>query len=190
MRVCSVPSRGDKHRGLGYCIKHLARFKRHGSPYGGRTSPGEPLGFIETVVLSYDGSECLTWPFNRSRRGYPILSGHEPSTQVGRIICERVHGPAPSDQHQARHLCGKGHEGCCSPRHLVWGTPSENEQDKLIHGTHLRGERAPQNKLAEAEAREILRLKGKITQRDLAKRFGVTAGAIAQIHRRKNWAWL
>jgi hypothetical protein len=44
--------------------------------------------------------------------------------------------------------------------------------------------------LSEAEALEILSLKGIESQYDLARRFGVSRNAVAAIHQRKNWKHL
>jgi hypothetical protein len=34
-KMCSVSQCAEKHKGLGFCDKHLRRFKRHGDPLGG-----------------------------------------------------------------------------------------------------------------------------------------------------------
>lgn len=192
MRLCIVPGCSGKHRARGYCAKHTKRLQVHGTLEGGtRTKPGEIAKFIEEVVLKHTADECLKWPFNRNWQGYPywVSEGSRTGT-LCRLICEKTKGPPPSPDHQCRHTCGKGHEGCCAPKHLEWGTRSENEQDKFIHGTSIRGERAPANKLTESQARTILALKGVVSQRKLAKMYNVTNGAISLIHNRTNWAWL
>jgi hypothetical protein len=101
-----------------------------------------------------------------------------------------VNGPPPTPEHEAAHSCGKGHEGCIAPGHLEWKTPAENTADRLVHGTHSRGERSYWAKLTEADVREILAMKGIIPQRKLAVRFGVTHQTIYKILRRQIWAWV
>lgn len=88
------------------------------------------------------------------------------------------------------HSCGKGHEACVAPGHLIWKTRAENEADKLEHGTSNRGERHGRAKITEAEARTILSLKGEVHQGKLAARFGVSQPTIADIHAGRRWAWL
>lgn len=81
-------------------------------------------------------------------------------------------------------------EGCVNPRHLRWATRSENHADKLDHGTHNRGEQCPTVKITEEQARQILALKGRLSQKDIAAKFGVTFQHVSNIHLGKRWAWL
>lgn len=92
-----------------------------------------------------------------------------------RMICEAIHGPAPTPKHQARHL--NGIKADCSPDNLAWGTPVENAADKLLHGTNPVGERNAMSKLTAskvAEMREIRKANG-LSHKKIAKQFGVTA---------------
>ncbi len=49
------------------------------------------------------------------------------------LVAEAFHGPRPAG-HEVRHLDGRSVNNAAG--NLAWGTPSENEQDKLRHGTH------------------------------------------------------
>lgn len=190
-RLCSIQDCGKKHYGRGYCCAHWERWNRHGDPLGGRlTFDGEPLRFILEVAMQHTSGECLTWPFSKNEKGYAKIRIDGKHLFVNRYICEIVHGVPPTPDHEAAHSCGKGHEACIAPGHLEWKTHTENMADKLSHGTHNRGERHGNAKLTEAEAREILAMKGVETQYNLAKRFLVSQGAIASIHAGIRWAWL
>ncbi|MGN7750589.1 HNH endonuclease [Sinorhizobium sp. 22678] len=107
-----------------------------------------------------------------------------------RLVCKLVKGEPPTDRHEAAHSCGNGHLGCVNPNHLEWKTRSENQLDRVAHGTSLRGERHLQAKLTEREAREIWRLKGVKRQTEIAAEFGVTRYAIYCIHNQRSWAWI
>ncbi|MGN7750604.1 hypothetical protein [Sinorhizobium sp. 22678] len=109
---------------------------------------------------------------------------------VSRFLCEDTKGAPPTPKHEAAHSCGNGKFGCVTKRHISWKTPAENQADRLAHGTHNRGERCGTSKLTEREAREILSLKGKESQRSIAKRFGIIQQTVSQIHSKKTWAWL
>lgn len=61
--------------------------------------------------------------------------------QINRLVCEAFHGPAPSEQDQARHWNGNSLDNRES--NLSWGTRSDNEQDKRRHGTYQSGEGNP-----------------------------------------------
>ncbi|MBX3579951.1 MAG: hypothetical protein KF723_22335 [Rhizobiaceae bacterium] len=145
--------------------------------------------FFNSVILMYDGNDCLAWPFS-TRDGYAVMRWDGKSVSVCRLVCEKVYGPPPTPDHEAAHLCGKGHLGCVAKRHLVWKTDAENEADKLVHGTSNRGERHGMAKLLAADVLAIRELQGTATQREIARRFGVSQRTISLIHRRERWTWL
>lgn len=39
-KICAVTGCGNRVYGLGFCFNHYRRFKRHGDPLGGHTTPG------------------------------------------------------------------------------------------------------------------------------------------------------
>lgn len=190
-RLCSIPDCDKPHYCNGFCKMHYTRILRHGDPSGGRTPRGEPLRWVHEVALSHTGNDCLMWPYSRGDHGYGKLTTAD-GKRVGahRYLCELVHGAPPTTKHEAAHSCGRGHLGCVSLHHLEWKTRAENEADKLIHNTHQRGERHGRSKLTERQVIEIINLKGIESQINIAKRFGVSPGTVADIHCGKKWAWL
>lgn len=191
-RLCSIPGCGKPRKYQEWCGAHYMRYRRHGDPLGGgrQLSPrGEPQRYFRDVVLSYEGDDCLTWPYTRSG-GYAFMQVDGRPQLVSRLACEAEHGPPPSPEHEAAHLCGKGHEGCVAKRHLAWKTPKENSADRDMHGTTARGETQGRAKLTEADIREIRTLKGQMLLREIADHYGVSASMVSQIHRRVVWAWL
>jgi hypothetical protein len=189
-RICSIEGCDKPVKARGWCNPHWKRWNRHGDPLKGSTQQGAPLSFILGVPLDMENGDCIRWPYATLPNGYGHLWIDGVDTLANRFMCERVNGPAPTPNHHAAHTCGKGHEGCIHPRHLEWKTPAENAADKLIHGTHGRGERCPTSKLTESQVREILALKGKMLGREVAELYGVTRWAIFDIWRRRVWAWL
>lgn len=181
---CEKPPNGKR----GMCNAHYLRAYRHGDPLAGGTSQGAPMAWIE-ANKGYDGPDCLTWPFARGHDGRGRLNRMHDAPQAHRMMCLAVHGPPPSDLHEAAHSCGRGHEGCCAPHHLRWATHVENMDDQLVHGTRARGERSGGAKLTEGDVRAIRSLKGRATQRAIGDRFGVDAETVGNIHRRETWAW-
>jgi hypothetical protein len=148
------------------------------------------MRFIDEVALRHTGGECLIWPFSKNCKGYGRVWVDGKHFLASRYICELVNGPPPTPAHEAAHSCGKGHEACIAPGHLEWKTHAENMADKMVHGTSNRGERNGQVKITEAQAREILALKGKETQSKLAERFLVSRSLISRIHAGDCWGWL
>lgn len=185
---CDVPGCYKPHEARGYCSSHYDKWKKYADPMGGvlTTKAGEPARFLLANV-SHNSDECLIWPFSRYASGYgQIADGH----QAHRKMCILAHGEPPSTKHEAAHSCGKGHEGCVNPRHLRWATPTENQADKVAHGTTNRGERCGAAKLTEAEVRAIRALEGQMTQQGIADKFGVHLMTVNNILRRRNWRWL
>lgn len=174
----------------GLCTVHYHRLKRHGDPLLGRTQNGEPMRFVQEVALPYAGDDCLTWPFSRTLYGYGDLWVDGVHFPAHRYICKVINGDPPSPDHEAAHSCGNGHEGCINPNHLSWKTPKQNQADRILHDTHKRGERSHLAKLTEDQAREALRLKGLVSQEEIAASFNVSRGAISHIHRGNSWAWI
>lgn len=150
------------------------------------TPRGEAGRYIEEVVLAYEGADCLPWPYRKDRKGYAMMN----ERYVSRIVCERAHGPAPTPDHEAAHSCGHGDQACVAKRHLSWKTHAENEADKLLHGTHNRGERHPLSKLTKADVLEIRSLKNKLPLKEVADRFGICRSNVSQIQNLTSWSWL
>lgn len=69
------------------------------------------------------------------RFGYPFVVLQRPGKiarpKVHVLVCKAFHGPRPSGYH-CRHLNGDPADPRAS--NLMWGTPKENERDKIIHG--------------------------------------------------------
>lgn len=133
---------------------------------------------------------CVTWPLFRDVNGYGRVGYNGKLTWAHTLMCEMVHGPRPSPDHEATHSCGNGKEGCVNPRHLLWGTRSRNQKDRRFHGTKAEGQwkRPSRRKLTQADVEEIRRLRGQKTQRAIAARFGVTDATIRDIYSGKSWS--
>ena len=130
--------------------------------------------------LGYEHEYCLIWPFGRNRNGYGCIGREGKYIYVHRYICELVNGPSPADDYQVLHSCGRGHDGCVNPRHLSWGTPTENQLDRDSVGR-------PRTKLTPEQAAEIRDLKGLEHVVETARRFGVTEANVRQIQSGKTW---
>lgn len=188
--ICSIPDCGKPHYGNGLCASHNSRLKRYGDPLLLKTaSPGEPLRFVHEVAFAYEGDDCLIWPYGTSG-GYGVLDIDRKKRYVHRLVCEAVHGPAPTSRHEAAHSCGRGDFGCVARRHLSWKTPSGNQADKLIHGTMTRGTQHGNAKLTEDAVHAIRALEGVATYNAVARQFGVSISTVRDIQTRKRWAWL
>lgn len=192
-RLCSIPDCGKPAHVKGWCRAHYLRWYRHGDPLLGSRSlsaKGEPLHWIKGAV-DHKSDGCLIWPYARTGSGYGQLTIDGRRVLAHRWMCEVVHGPAPTPEHEASHSCGKGHEGCIHPGHLRWATPKENAEDRIVHGTNCEGERSPNAVLSEGDVLKIYGLKGSgISQRKIADMFGVSCASVSWIMTGRSWAWL
>lgn len=132
--------------------------------------------------VGHTGEDCLTWPFKANIDGYGMVMVNRKNWMAHRLMCELAHGLPPTPKHQAAHECGNGNKGCVNPRHLSWKTQHENQQDRWKHGTQNIGQRG---RLTYAERMEVRALKGKVTQAELARRFGLDRTSISSIQRAK-----
>lgn len=180
---CPIDNCGKPVKCGGLCSAHYQRRRTHGDPLSGGTPHGAPMSWLDEH-LNHSGLDCLKWPFgpNINIGGIYIVAT--------RLMCALAHGAPPSDIHEAAHSCGKAHEGCINPNHLSWKTPKENAADKIIHGTHDRGENHVSSILTESDVREIRRLQGIVLQRVLADRYGVCSPHICAVQNENAWAWL
>ena len=92
------------------------------------------------------------------------------------------------------HKCGN--KKCCNPDHLYAGTPKENYDDMVEHGTVFlppKGSAAKNqfghSSLTEDDVREIRRRR-EAGERGIHKDYGVSPSTICLIHKRKQWAWV
>lgn len=153
-----------------------------------RAANGEPLAFFESAML-LDTDEHIIWPYSKTGHAakYGNLRIGTEMHKVHVLACTLRHGPRPPGQ-QARHLCR--FKLCFNPRHLIWGTPQENQRDRIADDTHVRGARQPHAKLTPAMVDEIRRLTTEsVQQKEIARRLGVSRALIYAVQHRQAWGW-
>lgn len=144
---------------------------------------GRGVQFLHLLVGHRDDA-CVTWPFSRNHNGHGQFGEGGKMFRAHRYMCELVNGPPPSPNHEASHSCGNGHKACINPMHLSWKTREGNQADRIRMG---RGRTGPRHKLNEVAVAQIRSLEGKVTNTELARRFGVSRGAIRQVILRQTW---
>lgn len=133
-RKCSIEGCEREHYGKGFCSAHYKRNRRHGDPLAGRIGTGEAQKFIDDVLRS-DSQECIEYPFYRNEYGYGWMRYNGGTLGSHVVVALRYLGPKPTPRHEVCHTCGNGHKGCVNPKHLYWGTRSDNMQDAIAHNT-------------------------------------------------------
>lgn len=134
-----------------------------------RAGHGEAQRFVRSVA-AHTGTECLFWPFGRDKDGYGTVRNKGQKRGAHRVVCEMVHGEAPSGEHEAAHSCGNGHLGCVNPIHLSWKTHAQNTAESSW------------TKLSADDVHRIRLLRGVISQREIAAHFGCVPSHISMIH--------
>lgn len=143
--------------------------------------------YINLVAVPFGGDDCLTWPFSRCGKGYGRFKWDYKEHVASRYICEIVHGPPPSERHEAAHSCGKGHEGCVNPRHLRWASHRENMAEaRTVHRSM--DAFVGRKKLTAMQVRQIREMGGALSHRQIASRFGIAHRSVQRVLDRTHWA--
>ena len=122
--------------------------------------------------------------------GYPRLGlnrdGGTSTRSVHSLVLEAFVGPRP-DGLECAHENGVKTDN--RPENLRWATRTENEGDKVGHGTDPIGERHGRAKLTERHVRRIrfLRSRGR-SAASLASEYGVTHASINQAVSGQTWS--
>lgn len=95
-----------------------------------------------------------------------------------RVMCKMVHGPAPDDKPQATHSCGNGDQGCVNPRHLNWGSNTDNQLQRYVHGRYSQNSGGNKSQFTEEQIETMRSQWGEFTQEKLAEMYGVTIPTI------------
>lgn len=118
-------------------------------------------------------------------------AGLQVSKKVHILVLENFVGKRPSIEYEGRHLDGNSFNNHL--HNLKWGTTQENADDRLAHGTQVRGEQVAISKLNPEQVQEIKSAipkwkKGMASE--FAKKFGVGRTAITNIRDGKTWRHL
>ena len=140
---------------------------------------------IEAKVEKIPEGGCWIWMGSTTVRGYGQLISHSRRHYAHRASYQAFIGPIP-DGMNVCHACDNVY--CVNPAHLFLGTQKQNLEDMARKGRSTIGERNPRSKLTEEDVSEI---KKHIDQGhhiyQIAKKFGVTTGAIYLIKQGKRW---
>lgn len=110
--------------------------------------------------------------------------------QIHPLVLKAFVGPRP-EGHQACHRNSIKTDNRLD--NLYWGTPAQNEADKIAIGKANRGERHGMSKLTDEQVQEILAAiptwkRGMAAE--FGRKFGVNRSLISEIKNRKKWKHL
>lgn len=133
--------------------------------------------------------DCWQWLACKTRYGYGVMRADGKQRLATHILWFLRHGYWPQKSRTANHHCDN--PSCLNPKHLYLGTPKSNTRDMMKRNRYViqRGELCGRAKLTNKEVYTIKRLlvRGGITQKELAFRFGVSKPIISRIKTGKIW---
>lgn len=170
-------------------------------PAGFRVIPGYPRyaidenGIVMSVCPRNGKGKDKPWQYamrvkpGTDRDGYQTVclchDGHKRTVKIHSLVLTVFVGPCP-DGMVCRHLDGIRTNNHVS--NLAWGTPCENSQDMILHGTSNKGGRHGMVKLTDADVLDIrARAASGESQTAIAKDFLVTQSNVSLIVRRRKW---
>lgn len=144
--------------------------------------------FMKKVrVLGQD--ECWLWTAATNSNGYGVMRiGGRADGKL--FLAHRIayclsHSQCDADL-KILHVCDNPF--CCNPKHLFSGSQADNMGDMVRKNRHAFGSRNGQAKLDPDKVREIRR--SSLSDRQLAKQFGVCHQVINKARTRQTWAHL
>lgn len=95
---------------------------------------------LDKFRVKHGEDECWGWAGGDNGVGYPVLRINKVLRVATQIALEADGRPKPSPDHVACHACDN--PPCTNPKHLWWGTETENMQDAASKG-RLPGNKKP-----------------------------------------------
>lgn len=115
-------------------------------------------------------------------------SGKQVDRKIHLLVLEAFIGPRPTQQHDGCHSDGNAINNRVS--NLYWGTKQDNADDRVAHGTQVRGELQGLAKLSDAQVAEIKAAMPSWKRgsgRHFAKKFGVSDSTISAVKLGLTW---
>lgn len=117
------------------------------------------------------------------------VNGKPRSRTIHRLVAEEFI-PNPDGKPQVAH--GNGVQTDNAVENLRWASNSENQGDRVVHGTDGRGEKNPAARLTAPLVREIRQKyeDSTTTHREIAAAYGVDRSTITMLMSRKTWRYV
>lgn len=158
-------------------------------------TPDELKRFLAKVDRRGE-SECWVWTAS-TNRGYGQFKARRPdgswtTKSAHKLAYEHFKGPVPKGLF-VLHDCPSGdNPACVNPYHLWVGNQKENIEDCIRKGRFrkpTRGEASPSAKLSQQDVCALRRLLANgVTQREAARRFGVSQAQVWRIKEGLRWS--
>lgn len=124
-------------------------------------------------IVVYTG--CWEWTGITTAAGYGMIGHRDSREYVHRVSYQHSIGPIPIGMHVCHHC---DNPGCFNPKHLFIGTAKDNIIDASRKGRLIRKKKISDESVADII---LLRRHGKLLQKDLAVRFGISKSQVGLI---------
>jgi hypothetical protein len=135
-------------------------------------------------MTSMDCWEYLGQTIRGYGRFWTKKDGKKTNRIASRFAYEALFGEIPEGMFVC-HSCDN--PTCVRPSHLFLGTAQDNIKDMDAKGRRALGSNHGNSKLDENMVKEMKGLFGRFTQRQLARRYGVSAGLVGHIKHGRAW---
>ena len=138
---------------------------------------------FESKIAYESMSGCWLWTASLDRQSYGYFFSNK-TEKAHRVSYKLYKGPIPEGL-SVCHKCDV--PSCVNPDHLWLGTHKDNERDKIAKGraVYARGESHTRAKLTEDAVIDIR--KKEMSQREYARKYGVSRTSIGWVQRRQSW---
>lgn len=183
-RKCKIC--GKQALGRELCSTHYSQIYRAGKIDSQPSIQIQNVPFENCYKVMPSG--CWEWQRAILKNGYGTLRRDGRQWRAHRYSYKLAHGSVPHDM-DVRHSCDN--RKCVNPAHLSIGTRLQNMGDAQVRDRLPRGEKHKCAKLNRLDAARIRLLCKTMTQKAVAKIFGVTPSTVcAVVNRYKRGGWL
>lgn len=211
MKICIIDDCCNKHRGLGYCLKHYTRFKKYGHPL--YKLPKKYCKVNECKLPYFSKGFCSTHYKRNYRYGSPMIVKHiqhklskTKEYEIWSDMIKRCYNPKTKNYHR---YGGRGIKICDRWRHFfenfledMGKRPFTGAQIDRINNdgnyepsncewvTNKENTRHTSTTKLSMEKANIIRniySKGELLQKEIAIMYGVSKYTISDVIRNKTW---
>lgn len=143
--------------------------------------------------MSWRDKPCKPWPGAMGNHGYGMARHEGQPVLAHRLSFFEAHGRWPEPC--CLHRCDN--RPCTEPSHLFEGTKTDNNRDMTAKGRHWSATQEAKNKgarhaMAKLSEQDVMDIRAnfalcRVTQKELASRFGVSPTAVCRILKGRTW---
>lgn len=186
---CCIKGCGKPARARGMCVAHYHRLRSGrdmSTPLRQVIRTGPDIDRLKAKVKVNADTGCWEWQASLNTNGYGQFRFRNRPQQAHRVSWILHNGEIPEGQN-VLHRCDV--PVCCNPEHLFLGDQSDNAIDAV-----MKNRWGPRGMVGEAHGRALVTeddvraiRASSLSIRALAKKYGISLGAIQHIRKRRSW---